>query len=300
MNHSRQDGEREVRPAPPVMSVWLMALVLGVTVGLWLGALALVSYSKRGWPELGQIGDSFGALNALFSGLGFAGIVLTLLLQSKQIRIQQLDVQRQLDEMRTARATQLQPFVAVSPDKSQLLSHPRHFLGSPIGDEVGTKFTVRSTLTNASRDPAINVRVSSRLIAASAADAVYEDSIPLPIMPEKEADFEGEFFISYKTIISCLEDLIVPVGMSAREIAARPANVMLEYRISFENTLGVTFELKQSFSLYVSEDSGVLRGWVADWKRDNGIASPVGDSVKSVGVSVLALPGTSTIQALRT
>ena len=36
----------------------------------------------------GQFGDSFGALNALFSGLAFAGIIYTIQLQRKELNYQ--------------------------------------------------------------------------------------------------------------------------------------------------------------------------------------------------------------------
>jgi hypothetical protein len=38
--------------------------------------------------ELGSFGDSFGVINSLFSGLGFAGLLITLVFQQRQIRNQ--------------------------------------------------------------------------------------------------------------------------------------------------------------------------------------------------------------------
>lgn len=42
--------------------------------------------------ERGQFGDSFGVLNSLFTGLGFGGLVVTLLLQQKQLRQQESQI----------------------------------------------------------------------------------------------------------------------------------------------------------------------------------------------------------------
>lgn len=52
--------------------------------------------------ERGQFGDSFGVLNSLFTGLGFGGLVVTLLLQQKQIRQQELQIlaQQKSDALR--------------------------------------------------------------------------------------------------------------------------------------------------------------------------------------------------------
>lgn len=56
----------------------------------------------------GQLGDSFGVLNSLFSGLGFAAIVVTLWIQQKQIDIQQEQMksqeQERLDEVAERRS----------------------------------------------------------------------------------------------------------------------------------------------------------------------------------------------------
>jgi hypothetical protein len=65
------------------------------------GVFAAMSYP--GYPALeasvekrGQYGDSFGIVNSLFTGLGFAGLVVTLLFQQKQInrQAQQLEIER--------------------------------------------------------------------------------------------------------------------------------------------------------------------------------------------------------------
>jgi len=44
--------------------------------------------ASKGMEFAGQYGDSFGVLNALFSGLGFSAIIITLVHQQKQIKLQ--------------------------------------------------------------------------------------------------------------------------------------------------------------------------------------------------------------------
>lgn len=48
-----------------------------------------------GIAERGQFGDSFGVLNSLFTGLGFGGLVVTLVLQQRQILSQEKAAQHQ-------------------------------------------------------------------------------------------------------------------------------------------------------------------------------------------------------------
>ena len=52
--------------------------------------------------ERGQFGDSFGVLNSLFTGLGFGGLVITLMLQQKQIIQQEQEItsQRKAESVR--------------------------------------------------------------------------------------------------------------------------------------------------------------------------------------------------------
>lgn len=60
---------------------------------------SLVILINNGLPKVlsdyGSLGDSFGILNSLFSGLGFSGLVYTLLLQQKQIKTQEKETNEQ-------------------------------------------------------------------------------------------------------------------------------------------------------------------------------------------------------------
>ncbi|AJB60667.1 TPA: hypothetical protein ACW2U8_001008 [Enterobacter hormaechei] len=47
--------------------------------------------------ELGSFGDTFGVINAFFSGLGFAGLIITLVMQQKQISRQNKEYLKQDD-----------------------------------------------------------------------------------------------------------------------------------------------------------------------------------------------------------
>ncbi len=53
--------------------------------------------------DTGTFGDNFGSVNALFTGLAFAGLVFSILLQQRQIRLQRADFLSQLKEMEGSR-----------------------------------------------------------------------------------------------------------------------------------------------------------------------------------------------------
>ncbi len=44
------------------------------------------------WTDRGTFGDSFGAINSLFSGLAFAGIIYTIILQKNELQLQRQEL----------------------------------------------------------------------------------------------------------------------------------------------------------------------------------------------------------------
>lgn len=58
-----------------------------------------VTTEKKSFGELfGTFGDSFGALNTLFSGFAFAGIIISIVLQSKELKATRDEVEAQRKE----------------------------------------------------------------------------------------------------------------------------------------------------------------------------------------------------------
>ena len=51
----------------------------------------------------GQFGDMFGAVNALFSGLAFAGLIITLILQMKELGLQRDELEETRKELKNQR-----------------------------------------------------------------------------------------------------------------------------------------------------------------------------------------------------
>jgi len=59
-----------------------VGLVIGLTWFAWWAAVEKMTPHKA---EQGQIGDLFGGINALFSGLALAGVVTAVVLQSREL-----------------------------------------------------------------------------------------------------------------------------------------------------------------------------------------------------------------------
>ena len=76
----------------------IVRIACKATVGVvcvWALSFLLLLFFES--EERGQFGDMFGAVNALFSGLAFAGLIITLILQKRELGLQreELDATRQ-------------------------------------------------------------------------------------------------------------------------------------------------------------------------------------------------------------
>jgi len=84
---------------------WLWFLLFpAIFLVWWLFELWIVQRWPT-WVLRGQFGDSFGAINALFSGLALAGIILAIFLQKQELELQRKELELTRQELaRTAKA----------------------------------------------------------------------------------------------------------------------------------------------------------------------------------------------------
>ena len=70
--------------------LWTMIAIVIIVIGVsWL----LIDYYIPDYNVRGQFGDKFGSVNALFSGLAFAGLIYTIILQRKDLQLQKKDLE---------------------------------------------------------------------------------------------------------------------------------------------------------------------------------------------------------------
>jgi hypothetical protein len=62
-----------------------------------------IRYIGEDWTARGQFGDSYGAMNALFSGIAFAALVYTMILQKAELRLQRKELEETRSEIRAQR-----------------------------------------------------------------------------------------------------------------------------------------------------------------------------------------------------
>ena len=79
-----------------------------IVVVIWSGCSVGIYLSRPNWSERGQFGDMFGAVNALFSALAFAILIVTMWMQREELELQRAEVrQTNLELKRTADAQEM-------------------------------------------------------------------------------------------------------------------------------------------------------------------------------------------------
>lgn len=79
-------------------------IIASIIFFLWLFSGLSGLFFVQNKEQLGQLGDSFGLINSLFSGLALAGAVYAVLLQSKALNVQSDELKLQKQELIDTRA----------------------------------------------------------------------------------------------------------------------------------------------------------------------------------------------------
>jgi len=92
--------------SPPSLHIRNVILVCFGAIIISVLSYALVLIVKT-WPigeysisKAGTFGDSFGALNSLFTGLGFAGLLVTIFLQREDLKLTRMELSETRAEIR--------------------------------------------------------------------------------------------------------------------------------------------------------------------------------------------------------
>lgn len=100
-----QDSEHKSALDQTWFAFVMLGIIAALIVWLWLKVPQYLGEGLCPAKERGTYGDSFGSVNALFTGLAFAGLVFSILLQQRQIRLQRADFLSQLEAMEDSRKT---------------------------------------------------------------------------------------------------------------------------------------------------------------------------------------------------
>lgn len=73
--------------------------LLFIVLGLWILSWIVIPRFLFTWNDRGTFGDMFGAINSLFSGLAFAGLIYTIHLQLKELGLQRDELEQTRAEL---------------------------------------------------------------------------------------------------------------------------------------------------------------------------------------------------------
>lgn len=80
-------------------------VLLGIIFIVWVASIFGLTQFISDSEKKGQFGDSFGAINSLFSGLALAGIIYTIYLQKKELSLQRKELRDTREEFKIQNKT---------------------------------------------------------------------------------------------------------------------------------------------------------------------------------------------------
>jgi len=126
--------------------LWIVLIVFLI----WSGSYLYIRSLHNDLSESGQVGDTFGAVNALFSGLAFAGVVYTLLIQQREVKRNSSIQHRERFEVTFFKMIELQNSITSSLSRDIYLSETGLLLTNYPPKE--TKLTGKSVVAEELKD----------------------------------------------------------------------------------------------------------------------------------------------------
>lgn len=83
----------------------LLVLIISVVL-INVGFGFFIHHLIPSWNDSGVFGDTFGAINSLFSGLAFAGLLYTIILQSRELKLQRDELSLTREQLASSAASQ--------------------------------------------------------------------------------------------------------------------------------------------------------------------------------------------------
>ncbi|WP_166820502.1 hypothetical protein [Thalassoroseus pseudoceratinae] len=94
------------RPNPINLRIWLIVFAIVIDVSLQVG---IVPWLVKSPPNnAGTFGDSFGFVNAILSGLAFAGVIVTMLMQKHELELQRFELRESREQYERSATAQEQ------------------------------------------------------------------------------------------------------------------------------------------------------------------------------------------------
>lgn len=83
-----------------------LVILLAVVAALQVIFGVVMHFTFGDWEKSGVFGDTFGAVNSLFSSLAFGALIYTVILQSKELKLQREELKLTRDQIADSAAAQ--------------------------------------------------------------------------------------------------------------------------------------------------------------------------------------------------
>lgn len=239
-----------------ILSLIAVVIIVIVIVYWWS-----VSHFLPELSDSGLFGDSFGALNALFSGIALIGVVCALYIQQRQLYLQKKDseknlslVRTQLEEMQKSFQLQYQPVLQFHPQK--LVINKPSLFNSP--DDEGcyalSRYNLFFELRNVSESPAIDGIVSAMLNAVtdSTKEELTTTSSHFPVITKDSVAEDHMLFVPDKPFVTLFEVL------RDQEDSRIPT---INVAVLYKNLMEGCFIIRQAFHVFLKSEDSDLVNW---------------------------------------
>ncbi|MGP1991876.1 hypothetical protein D9V96_008320 [Zobellia laminariae] len=85
--------------------LYFFLIISIIVIAIAIGYSYSIDYLYGNKVNGASVGDSYGALNAIFSGLAFSGVILTVIMQKDELKLQREELQETRKEFQMSRAT---------------------------------------------------------------------------------------------------------------------------------------------------------------------------------------------------
>lgn len=193
-----------------IIEIAIIGLII-ITIWIFSGFFVYDNFSD--WPTRGQFGDSFGLINSLFSGLTFLGLILTIYLQRREIKVQLKELKETNDAAHalnsiSRKQTNVNIFFG-------LLSNHRNFIES-IVEKKAVNNSITGDMESLKGDFVLEERIKTfkskiekieRFIDSGISDAiVFSEINRLPIFDSKLLSVYRSLFTIFDFIYENIED----------------------------------------------------------------------------------------------
>lgn len=215
---------------------------ISITIAIfWVASLIFSILLFNDWTIRGTFGDSFGAINSLFSGLAFGGIIYTILLQRTELKLQREELKLTRKELKRSADGQ--------EATTQLMGEQLRINNMPLFNLKAVDKNGYTTIkiSNNSIHTAFDVEIIVYLKMSQELDNIYNRIEPKPnnidlneyIEDNKYWYFEDSGFYQ---MFDGKNGIEIPLDYPVTEY--KEVIVFIQYYDTFQNNYAFFFELK--------------------------------------------------------